>query len=119
MKRAKPDAKSDDFGAVWTLPGEQAAPGRLRCEYEIRMQMVGGALWTLSDPVVRLRAEAEKKRKKTRADWYSRFGSTRCGSRGPSRAFQSLEEPYATDRWKKRLHYCLQSNSEPRATATK
>ena len=32
MKRAKPDAKSDDFGAVWTL----------------------------SDPVVRFGAEAEK-----------------------------------------------------------
>ena len=32
MKRAKPDGESDDFGAVWTL----------------------------SDPVVQLRAEAEK-----------------------------------------------------------
>ena len=47
LKRAKPDAKSDDFGAVCT---QQAAPGRLQCEYEIRIQMVGrGSTLVLDD----------------------------------------------------------------------
>ena len=38
-------ASGGEQGEVRVGPqGEQAAPGRLRCEYEIRIQMVGGAL---------------------------------------------------------------------------
>merc|ERR1712025_1151503 len=43
-----------------------------------------------SDPVGQLRAVAEtEEAQKTRASWYSRFGKARCGTRGPSRTFQT------------------------------
>ena len=66
MRRAKPDAKSDDFGAVWTQV-RRLLRFLEACKTDAESDDFG-AVWTLSDPVVRLRAEAEKKLKKTTAD---------------------------------------------------